>query len=185
MTISLDEVPGRLPLTAADYAEIEAPDGVRLELSEGTLEMAAAAQMAWHTEMARRICNMFIDGGRVSYREIGVVLGPHDVRSPDVTRFKAGFVPDLRRSQFQAAEVDLAVEVISTGSRKRDRMIKPIEYAQASIPEYWLVEDDAADPNGAIVNIYQLTLHPNAQEYVLVRRVSLDDLEKETPRARG
>jgi Uma2 family endonuclease len=36
--------------------------------------------------------------------------------------------------------VTLVVEVVSPGTRKRDRLEKPAEYAAAGIPHYWRVE---------------------------------------------
>lgn len=173
------ELPGKLPLTAEDYARLPEPEGVRIELSDGVLEMAAA-QMAWHTEVARRICNIFVDAGRAGLRGVGVVLGDAMVRAPDVTRFRAEFKPHPRLSQFPADRVDLVVEVVSPESQHRDRDIKPLEYVRAHIPEFWLVEEDRADLlYGAVINIFQLTLRPGGNEYTLARQLRLSELEAE------
>ena len=42
--------------------------------------------------------------------------------------------------QRKPADVALAVEIESRGSRRDDRRIKPEVYAEAGIPEYWLVD---------------------------------------------
>lgn len=39
-------------------------------------------------------------------------------------------------------DVQLAVEVVSPGSRRRDRSVKPYMYAEAGIPHFWRVETD-------------------------------------------
>ncbi len=178
MTINL-ELPVMLPLTAEDYEQLEAPEGVRLELSEGTLEVAAAAQMHWHSHVIYRILSLLFHSGREASSETGVVLGHRTVRAPDVTRFRQGVVPDTDRSQFPAADVDLVVEVISPESGGRDRVIKPVEYARAGIPGFWLVERDPDNRTGAIVNMHELALEPTGPIYHLSRRVSLDALEAE------
>jgi Uma2 family endonuclease len=51
------------------------------------------------------------------------------------------------------ASVLLVVEVVSRGSAKLDRVIKPIEYANAGIPRYWRVERGG---NRATVHMYRL-----------------------------
>jgi Uma2 family endonuclease len=37
-------------------------------------------------------------------------------------------------------QVALVVEVVSPGTRRRDRLEKPAEYAAAGIPHYWRIE---------------------------------------------
>ncbi|WP_067672117.1 Uma2 family endonuclease [Nocardia miyunensis] len=39
-----------------------------------------------------------------------------------------------------AAQVVLAVEVVSTSTTMQDRMVKPLMYAEAGIPNYWGIE---------------------------------------------
>jgi Uma2 family endonuclease len=43
---------------------------------------------------------------------------------------------------FTAEQVVIAVEVVSPGTRKRDRFEKPGLYADSGIPYYWRVEKD-------------------------------------------
>lgn len=61
-----------------------------------------------------------------------------------------GFVPDVvvRRGGdpdavvFEPKDLLAVVEVVSPGSRRKDRISKPAEYAAAAIPCYWRVELD-------------------------------------------
>jgi Uma2 family endonuclease len=130
--------------------------------------------MAWHSMIMRRIANMFDADGLTTYTETGVVLTEHTVREPDVSRFRTGVQPDLRRSQFAAADIDLVVEIISPESEKRDRLIKPVEYAAAGIPEFWLVEEHPERPTDAIINIYRLG---PTDQFDLARTAALSALE--------
>jgi Uma2 family endonuclease len=66
---------------------------------------------------------------------------PSTVRGPDVVVVRQLSVGE-NPARFDASEVLLAVEITSPGTRRTDRLFKPIEYAEAGIPHYWLVELD-------------------------------------------
>jgi Uma2 family endonuclease len=166
----------RLPLTAEEFERMPPVEGLRIELWEGNLDVAAAAQMRWHALVMRRIGALFEATGREVSYETGVVLTERTVREPDVSRFRAGVFPGYQRSQFPAMDVDLVVEVISAESQTRDRVLKPHEYAAAGIPEFWLVEEHPEDESDGMVNIHELT---DTGSYDLVRSVSLSYLEKD------
>ena len=40
----------------------------------------------------------------------------------------------------RASELVLAIEVVSLGSRRMDRVVKYHEYADAGVPHYWVVD---------------------------------------------
>ncbi|MEU3598964.1 Uma2 family endonuclease [Streptomyces sp. NPDC006798] len=46
------------------------------------------------------------------------------------------------QTRYRAEDVVLAVEVVSPDSESRDRETKPLKYAAAGIPHFWLVEMD-------------------------------------------
>jgi Uma2 family endonuclease len=147
-----------LPMTADDFAAMAPVRGVRIELNEGTLEVAAAAQQAWHSTVARRIAALIEREGRTALTEAGVVLNPRKVRIPDVVRFIAGVVPDDFASQFAADQIDLVVEVVSPESRFRDQEVKPAEYRTAGIAEMWIVtphQIPGEATNDALVTIHR------------------------------
>ncbi|MGY1931599.1 Uma2 family endonuclease [Nocardia gipuzkoensis] len=66
---------------------------------------------------------------------------PPTVRVPDVLviRRKA-LADDLAR--VQPEDVKLAVEILSAGSRRTDRVTKFFEYAEVGIEYYWLIDLD-------------------------------------------
>jgi len=68
----------------------------------------------------------------------GVALSLDTTFEPDVLLVSAEV--DGSRHYSMAERVELVVEVVSPGTRKRDRLEKPAEYAAAGIPHYWRVE---------------------------------------------
>ncbi|OLT12194.1 hypothetical protein BJF78_24955 [Pseudonocardia sp. CNS-139] len=80
--------------------------------------------------------------------EVVVQAGtPATVRAPDVVVTRAGHSV----ARFHAADVVLAVEVISPGSRNVDLHLKPFEYAEAGIPHYWVVDLDPPVPSITVI----------------------------------
>nr|WP_313896902.1 Uma2 family endonuclease [Streptomyces sp. GC420] len=59
------------------------------------------------------------------------------------------------RAYFHAADVLLAVEVVSPDSESRDRDTKPHKYAAAGIPNYWRVEM-GGENDEPVVYVYEL-----------------------------
>lgn len=171
------DLPFHLPLTADEFNRMPPAKGLRIELWEGNLDISAAMQIAWHGLVTEWIWRLVEISGQIASNGIGVTLTERTVRVPDVTRFRAGYQPELRRSQFHPADVDLVVEIVSPESQTRDRVIKPEEYAAAGIPEFWLVEEHPEDEADALVNICQLS---TTGHYELARSVDLSTLEQES-----
>ncbi len=88
---------------------------------------------------------------------------PATVRAPDVV-----ITRDLRAaenpSRLVAADLLVAVEIVSPGTGRMDRVTKPAEYADAGIPHYWLIELD--DP--ITLTAYTLV----GDDYEIVARTS-------------
>jgi Uma2 family endonuclease len=92
--------------------------------------------------------------------ELGLVLAaPFDVRlpagianpvQPDVVFFRKGNEP-RRGTGFFEGVPDLVAEVLSPGTRRRDRTLKLEAYQEAGVPEYWLL-----DPGSQTVWVYVL-----------------------------
>lgn len=131
--------------TAGDLPRlIEAVDA-RFELLDGEVLMMAPATH-WHDEVVdilkhalRRIAPRPV----VIATEKGIDLG-HTVPEPDVLVVSRAAV----RSDslvFQPSDVQLAIEVVSPGTRTKDRTLRPAQYAGAGIKCFWRVEnaDDA------------------------------------------
>jgi Uma2 family endonuclease len=64
---------------------------------------------------------------------------PTTVRVPDLAVVPRAEAKD-NPARYRAEDVLLAVEVISPGSRRTDRVTKLNEYAEAGIENYWIVD---------------------------------------------
>lgn len=72
--------------------------------------------------------------------ELDITLGHMSVRRPDLSVLKRTAAAKRRA---QAEDVELVVEIVSAGSSPRtDRLVKPVEYAEAGIAGFWLIELD-------------------------------------------
>ncbi|WP_327032950.1 Uma2 family endonuclease [Micromonospora ureilytica] len=71
---------------------------------------------------------------------VGVALNHRNTLEPDVVLLRRPLVGTSH--YFDAEQVMLAVEVVSPGTRRRDRLEKPADYADAGIPHYWRIEQN-------------------------------------------
>ncbi|MGW5659389.1 Uma2 family endonuclease [Streptomyces sp. NPDC003758] len=73
-------------------------------------------------------------------REMTVVIDRKNGPEPDISVLHGEAVTGRSQTLFRAADVVLAVEVVSPDSESRDRDTKPRKYAAAGIDHFWLVE---------------------------------------------
>lgn len=97
-------------------------------------------------------------------REMTVVLDHRNAPEPDVSVIREDALTGFEQTRFQAADVLLAVEVVSPDSEARDRDSKPQKYAAAGIPNFWLV-DMAGTDHHPVVRVYELD--PVSKAYAL------------------
>jgi Uma2 family endonuclease len=89
--------------------------------------------------------------GVVVLAPFDIVLSDFDVVEPDLiyfTRERYGEVVGQKNAQ---GPPDLAIEVLSPGTRRKDEIIKRKLYERTGIGEYWVV-----DPDIDIVKVYRL-----------------------------
>jgi Uma2 family endonuclease len=81
-----------------------------------------------------------IDGalGTVLFAPLRVRLWEGKFREPDLVVMLAAHSDPEHEAYFEGA--DLVIEVVSDDDPERDLVTKRREYAQAGIPEYWIVE---------------------------------------------
>jgi Uma2 family endonuclease len=130
-------------LTAEEYDAL--PESWRRELVDGVIRMMASPN-SQHQFIAGELCHLLDRVGRPRYRAIDNVeirLADDLRRNPDVFVVPAE-VYDGERCRYLPKEVVLAVEVVSRGSERADRLEKPVEYAEAGIPFYWRIEPTPA-----------------------------------------
>lgn len=89
-------------------------------------------------------------------REMTVVLDRRNGPEPDVSVVRSeADKKGMDQMSYAAADVLLAVEVVSSDSEARDREAKPHRYATAGIPHFWLVEMTGTDQH-PVVRVYEL-----------------------------
>lgn len=76
-------------------------------------------------------------GGAVFYAPLRVAIRPGKFREPDLLLLVDG--ADPRRQNEYWLGADLVLEIVSPDKPTRDTEEKPRDYAEAGIPEYWIV----------------------------------------------
>jgi len=90
--------------------------------------------------------------GIVMLAPFDIVLSPYDVVEPDLIYFSiARFRASVGEKNAQGAP-DLAIEVLSMSSRRRDEVLKRRLYERTGVLEYWVV-----DPELETVKMHRLT----------------------------
>ncbi|MBU2662982.1 Uma2 family endonuclease [Actinoplanes bogorensis] len=117
-----------------DAPRVELRDGVMIVVPSPTYDHQDIAGLLWY--WLRRHAP---EGLRASMAT-GVALSLDTTFEPDVLLVDAAL--EGNRHYALARSVVLAVEVVSPGTRKRDRLEKPAEYAAAGIRHYWRVEQN-------------------------------------------
>jgi len=132
--------------TYADYAALTG-DECLYEVVNGVLYMTPAPSWS-HQEVVLEIAahlRSYIQLrklGGVFVAPIDVALASNTVFQPDVVvLLKTG--RDKLRDNHIVGAPDLVVEVVSPGSALYDRHDKNVAYAQAGVPEYWIVDTAA------------------------------------------
>jgi Uma2 family endonuclease len=150
MTAVLEE-PVAITLTAEEYAQL--PPSSRMELVDGVL-MIGETPTGRHQDVVdllrwrlTAVCPKELRIVREQEARLGEVLR----RNPDLMAIRANAYNPYGCS-YAPADIVLAIEVVSPGSRTRDRLHKPAEYAEAGIGHYWRVETSPS----VVVYTYQL-----------------------------
>ncbi|MGH9238158.1 MAG: Uma2 family endonuclease [Vicinamibacterales bacterium] len=88
--------------------------------------------------------------GEVFLAPFDVVFGEHDVVEPDLLYIAASRRDEILTKLHVRGVPDLAIEVGSPGTRKRDETIKRRLYERTGVREYWVV-----DPELEAVRVYR------------------------------
>jgi Uma2 family endonuclease len=140
-------MPARVDLT--DLAAMNTADvhGHRYETSPDGMLSVTPPPDSDHAGIASDLFAWFIMAGwlpRQILQAAGIrISGPDGEggRIPDLTVWTK---PQPSSVWLPIADLLLVVEIVSAGSRSMDRDTKRLEYAEAGIPRYWLVDRDAA-----------------------------------------
>ncbi|WP_328377325.1 Uma2 family endonuclease [Streptomyces sp. NBC_00440] len=136
------------------------------ELLDGSL-VFVSPQRIFHSRMIDLLMTGLrstVPGHLKVRREMTVVLDRRNGPEPDISVIRASAVTGPEQTSFEAADVLLAVEVVSPDSEARDRDTKPREYAAAGIEHFWLVEM-TGESRHPVVRVYELD--PVTKAYAL------------------
>jgi Uma2 family endonuclease len=91
-------------------------------------------------------------GGKILMAPLPTRLFERTIREPDLLYVQADHLPKDVRGY--PDRIDLAIEIVSSGAdaRQRDYVDKRTDYAEAGIPEYWIV-----DPETTLVTVFTLS----------------------------
>jgi Uma2 family endonuclease len=145
--VPADWVPGppQGEWTYEDYLVLP-DDGKRYEVVQGVLYMPPSPNV-WHQRAAGAIFyhlykNIHLAGlGEVFSAPFDVILGPKDKPQPDVLVVLNEHLDRITKAGVMGAP-DLVVEIVSPASFGLDRGGKLVAYANAGVPEYWIVTPD-------------------------------------------
>lgn len=114
-----------------------------VEFSDGYIEVLPMPTMR-HQVIAKFLLLLLTDfvdrggKGKTLMAPLRVRLWADKFREPDLVVMLAGHEQRMGEEFWEGA--DFVVEVVSDDDRRRDLEIKRLEYAQAGIPEYWIVD---------------------------------------------
>ena len=151
MATAVSELAQRIPpkenVSFEQYIEWLDED-TRAEWVNGRIEIMASPASLNHQDIGGFLCSILRP--YLESKDLGrVVLAPYVMRMANIAR---GREPDLIFVQkdrvhlltrhYLDGPADLAIEIISPESNKRDRKVKFAEYQIAGIREYWLIDPD-------------------------------------------
>ncbi|WP_433712510.1 Uma2 family endonuclease [Nocardia sp. CA-084685] len=147
--------PPRGGFTARDLPRLMKVVDVRFELLDGEVVMMAPSTV-WHNEVIdilkfalRRVAPAWVSIATEQRIDLGCT-----VPEPDLLAVSRDAVAADSLS-FAPGDVHLVVEVVSPGTKTKDRVLRPAQYAEAGIKCFWRVENE----DNAIV-IYTFELLP-------------------------
>ncbi|MDQ7826447.1 MAG: Uma2 family endonuclease [Candidatus Eremiobacteraeota bacterium] len=146
--------PIRVYVTYEDYLELPS-DGKRYEVIEGELSMNPAPNLD-HQRVLRKLEFTLLEHieknhlGELFFAPVDVILSDINIVQPDLV-----FVSEEKKSIMLKKGIfgapDLAVEILSPGTSRLDRVSKFQAYSRHGVCWYWIV-----DPDSQSLEEYQL-----------------------------
>jgi Uma2 family endonuclease len=133
----------RRKLTYEDYAQIP-DDGRRHEIIDG-LHYVSPSPTRTHQvtllKLALRLAPFAQEHqlGEIYPAPFDVLLSPHDIVQPDLQFVSTARLGIVTEANVKGAP-DLAIEILSDSTRRRDENLKRDRYEQLGVQEYWLLD---------------------------------------------
>ena len=119
------------------------PDGApRVEISDGVLSVVPSPT-GGHQKINWRLVAWLernLPEGFEPQLAVGLLVSYKNTLEPDAMILYSPV--DLEHHFYVPDQVVAVVEIVSPGTKRRDRMEKPALYANAGIPHYWRIEQD-------------------------------------------
>lgn len=134
--------PAAAPFTYRDYARLS--DDRRYEVIGGKLLLTPSPR-TWHQRVSLNLTIALVehvrehDLGEVLEAPCDVVLSETDVVQPDILFIRKDRL-EVIGEKFVSAAPDLLVEILSPGTKTRDRKLKFRLYARFGVREFWIVD---------------------------------------------
>ena len=142
--LEIDLLPLQGLWTEEQYLRLTDQTNRFIELTEGSVEVLPMPTRK-HQAISRFLFLAFLAsvqrlGGTVFYAPLRVRVAPGRFREPDLVLLLD--VNDPRNQNAFWLGADLVVEIVSPDDVERDTVIKCADYAEAPIPEYWIVNPE-------------------------------------------
>ncbi|WP_344648178.1 Uma2 family endonuclease [Cryptosporangium japonicum] len=132
------------------------PEGCRAEVIDGALTINPSPAPV-HNRFVRHLAaalesQLPAEWQLESRIDVLLNLEPLDYVAPDLVVFGAD-VP-LTTRPMSVREITLVAEMVAPESRRRDRNMRPVVYADAGIPHFWRVESEAVGAERLTVHVF-------------------------------
>lgn len=130
--------------TSAQYLRLTNDSNWLIEFTNGELEI-----LPFVTERHQEISGFLLltlhsflhpRGGTVLFAPLRLQVGADKFREPDLLVLRDANDPRRQNAYWRGA--DLVMEIVSPDNPERDTVVKRLDYAQAGIPEYWIVHPE-------------------------------------------
>jgi Uma2 family endonuclease len=139
--VILDLLPNQGSWTEAEYLWLTDSTRRLVEFTDGRLEVLPMPTDLHQATVRFMFLALFAFvtplGGEVFFSPLRMRIRPRKFREPDVLLMKSAKDP-RRRNRFWLG-ADLTLEVVSEDKPERDLIDKRFDYAEAKVPEYWIV----------------------------------------------
>ncbi|MFC3803809.1 Uma2 family endonuclease [Cohnella sp. GCM10012308] len=118
-------------------------DGLRYEVLDGSLELMLPGPNTPHQILSFNLQSTLASSCKAEYlilsAPLDVILSPTNVVQPDLIFIGLQRVEIVTKRGIEGPP-DLVVEILSPGSRHRDRVRKQRIYERHGVPEYWILD---------------------------------------------
>jgi Uma2 family endonuclease len=128
--------------TAAQYLKMTDQTNRLIEFADGSVEVLPMPTRR-HQVILALLYELFVGvlrprGGKVLFAPLRLQVHPNTYREPDLLLLLDANDPRNQNAFWLGA--DLVIEIVSPDDPERDIRIKRGDYAEAGIPEYWIVD---------------------------------------------